>query len=58
MCKSICEAILGVILVVFALVPALWTAAFSKWVVLIVGVVLLIHSFTCKKCFASMPKRR
>ena len=58
MCKSICEAILAVILVVFSLVPALWTAAFSRWVILIVGIVLLIHSFACKKCFASMPKRR
>ena len=49
MCKSWCEAILAVIIIVFGL----WNIPiYSKWVVVIAGIVLLIHSFTCKKCFA------
>ncbi len=49
MCKSICEAILAVILLIFAL----WQTAYSQWIIIIVAVILLIHSFTCKRCFVS-----
>ena len=53
MCKSWCELIVAIVVIVFAL----WdTMAYSKWIVVIAGVVLLIHSFTCKKCFAGMGK--
>ncbi len=49
MCKSWCELIVAIVVIVFAL----WdTMAYSKWIVVIAGVVLLIHSFMCKKCFA------
>ena len=61
MCKSWCEAILAVILIVVSL----WQLAVSSWagigmwIVLIVGIVLLAHSFTCKVCFNdSMVKRK
>ena len=60
MCKSWCEAIIAVVVIVFAL----WQTAYSQWIVVIAGVVLLIHSFTCKKCFSghsmamSAKKRR
>ncbi len=47
MCKSWCEAILAIVVIVFAL----WQTAYSQWVLVIAGVVLLIHSFTCKSCF-------
>ena len=47
MCKSWCELIIAVLVIVFAL----WATTYSKWVLVIAGVVLLIHSFTCKKCF-------
>ena len=48
MCRSWCEAIIAIVVIVFAL----WdTWAGAKWVLLIAGIVLLIHSFTCKKCF-------
>ena len=59
MCKSICEAILAVILIVVALWQIVaQQAMYAAWIVLIVGVVLLIHSFTCKKCFhGSMPMK-
>lgn len=56
MCKSICEAILAIVLIVFAL----WETAASKWIILIAAVILLIHSFTCKKCFVGpmMPQAK
>lgn len=48
MCKSWCEAIIAIIVIIFAL----WDSwMYSKWIVIIAGIVLLIHSFTCKKCF-------
>ena len=56
MCKSICEAVWAVILLVFALFFWGWT--YTKWVVVIVAIILLIHSFTCKKCFVGhMPAK-
>lgn len=56
MCKSICEAILAVIILVFAL----WQTAYSNWIIIIAAVILLIHSFTCKKCFVrgEMPAEK
>ena len=48
MCKSWCEALIALVVIIFVL----WETTYSKWILLIAGVVLLIHSFTCKKCFA------
>ncbi len=48
MCKSYCEAILAIVLIVFAL----WETTYSKWIIILVAIGLLIHSFTCKSCFA------
>ena len=49
MCKSWCEFIIALIVIIFGL----WdTWMYSKWIVVIAGIALLIHSFTCKKCFA------
>ena len=50
MCKSWCELIIALIVIIFAL----WETTYSKWIVVIAGIVLLIHSFTCKKCFLGM----
>ena len=50
MCKSWCEAILGIVILIFAFVET----SYSKWIIVIAAVVLLIHSFTCKKCFGGM----
>jgi len=54
---SWCEAILAVITIVFALV---WVPA-SKWILFAVGVILLIHSISCKycktMCFKESPKK-
>lgn len=48
MCRSWCEAILALVILVFAL----WdTWIYSKWIVVIAAIVMIIHSFTCKKCF-------
>ena len=65
MCKSWCEAILAVIIIVFALWDSVYFQ-FGKWLLVIAGIVLLIHSFMCKKCFGGgmmmkesmAPKRR
>jgi len=43
---SICEVIIGVLVIVFAL----WLTQYSKWILLILGVALIIHSFACKGC--------
>ncbi len=51
MCKSWCELIIAVVVIVFAV----WESVYSfvgKWILLIAGIVLLIHSFMCKKCFS------
>ncbi len=62
MIKSMCEFILAVI----AIVIGIWQLTvnnwngISAWVLLVIGVVLLIHCFICKKCFGKkmdMPKR-
>lgn len=43
---SICGAVIGLI----AIVIALWQPAVSKWVLLAFGVILIVHSFMCKRC--------
>lgn len=48
MCKSWCEFFIALVVIVFAL----WQTNYSQWILVIAGVVLLIHSFTCKTCFA------
>lgn len=50
MCKSWCDFILAVIILVFSFV----TWAYSKWIIVIAAILLLIHSFGCKKCFVGM----
>ncbi len=55
MCKSWCEAILAIVILVFSL----WNSwAYSQGVVIIAAIVLLVHSFTCKQCFAGDMKRK
>ncbi len=67
MCKSWCELIVAIVVIVFG-----WPGLidfYNGWILVAAGVVLAIHSFTCKKCFPhssmmamkemkSMPKRR
>ena len=50
MCKSWCELILGAVIIIFAL----WEVSYSRWVIIIAAAILIIHSFTCKKCFNKM----
>lgn len=56
MCKSWCELIIAIVVIVFAL----WQTTYSMWIVVIAGIILAIHSFTCKKCFVggSMKQAR
>ena len=61
MVKSMCELVLAIIAIVvglWQLVQANWGGV-SSWVLLVIGIVLLFHSFMCKRCFAmsDMPKR-
>lgn len=53
MCKSWCELIVALVVIVFSL----WQTVASKWIILIAGIVLLIHSFTCKVCFIEPQKK-
>ena len=48
MCKSVCEIVLAVVLVVMGLLPL--TASIHKWALVVIGIVLLVHAFCCKKC--------
>ena len=47
-----CEAVIAVIILLFAYWPTLFgvSAMTSKWIVVIAAIVLLIHSFVCKRC--------
>ena len=51
MCKSWCEAILAVIILVFTYGIGAGWGDWSTWIVYIAALVLLVHSFNCKKCF-------
>ncbi|MBS3071529.1 hypothetical protein J4408_00905 [Candidatus Pacearchaeota archaeon] len=45
---SWCEVILGILVIVFAFWPG---GNVSQWLIVAAGIILIIHSFTCKKCF-------
>ena len=49
MCKSWCEFIIAVIVIVFTFwqIPGV-----SQWIVGLAAVGLILHSMTCKSCFA------
>ncbi|MBS3076853.1 hypothetical protein J4233_01140 [Candidatus Pacearchaeota archaeon] len=49
MCKSWCELVIGLVIALVALFA--WNTTYSKWVIVIAAIALIIHSFTCKKCF-------
>ena len=51
MCKSICEAILALVIVIVALIQIQTPQPWGLWVIVIAGLVSLVHSFTCKSCF-------
>jgi hypothetical protein len=53
MCKSWCELIIALVILVVAMWPALLGASISNWVIIVAAIVLAIHSFTCKSCFNS-----
>jgi len=46
MCKSWCELLIGILIVVFAI----WETAYSQWVLVVLGIILIGHSFMCKTC--------
>lgn len=49
-CKVV-EAVLSLIIILFAVWPnLLGDATYSKWVIIIAALLMLIHSFTCKNC--------
>lgn len=54
MCKSWCEAVLGIIILIFAF----WQTTYSKWVIVVAAAIMVLHSFSCKKCFGrEMPMK-
>lgn len=51
MCKSICEAILALVIVIVGLVQMQSPQPWGLWVIVIAGLVSLVHSFSCESCF-------
>lgn len=46
-----CEAILAVLIIIFALWPTqIFSATVSMWIVVVSAALLLIHAFFCRKC--------
>ena len=56
MCKSICEAVLALVIVVVGLIQMQNPSSWGLWVIVIAGVMSLIHSFACKNCYGEMAK--
>lgn len=48
MCIKICEIVLAAVLLLFGILNI--SAELNKWVLIVVGVILLVHSFACKNC--------
>lgn len=53
MCKSICEAILALVVIIVALVQIQNPQPWALWVIVIAGFVSLIHSFSCSSCYGN-----
>lgn len=45
---SICEVIIGALILLFAL----WGTPLSKWAVVTLAVILIAHAFNCRVCCA------
>lgn len=41
-----CELVIAIVILVFAF----WMTAWSKWIIVIAAIVLLLHSFLCRSC--------
>ena len=49
MCKW-CELVIAIVILVFAL----WETTYSKWIIVVAAIALLIHSFIkCKYCYCT-----
>ncbi|MFH1308001.1 MAG: hypothetical protein ABIH72_04070 [archaeon] len=47
MCNyKVIEIVLGLVVLVFAL----WETTYSKWLIVIAGVLLILHALICKEC--------
>ncbi len=58
MCKSICEAILALVIIIVGLIQMQNPQSWALWVIVIAGIVSLVHSFTCKSCFGEKSSRK
>tara|TARA_Y100000310_G_C20646742_1_gene797086 strand:+ start:1067 stop:1270 length:204 start_codon:yes stop_codon:yes gene_type:complete len=50
------DTVLAIIIIVFAW-PGLISWAYSAWVVVVAGALLLIHAWVCKSCVACTPEQ-
>jgi len=50
------ETILGVVILIVTLWPALLGNSVSMWIVIITAVLLILHAWTCKNCAYMMPR--
>lgn len=54
-CNKWWGILLGLVIVVFTL----WTpVAWTKWLVIVAGVIVLFHAFKCDTCSTEMPKAK
>ena len=54
-CKGV-QGILSAVIIILALWPNIIGAVASKWVIVVAGALILIHSFGCKACGECMPE--
>ena len=51
-----CNKIVGIILAILLIVFAFWETVASKWIIAVIGILLLIHAFVCKSCGHGMTE--
>ena len=56
------QTILGLLILLVVIWPGIFSAVVNKWILIVVAILLVLHSFCCKSCgvhkHAEMPKKR
>jgi general stress protein CsbA len=47
----------GAILAALVIIFSFWTTTVSKWIIVIIGVIWLVHSLTCTSCQGTKTKK-
>jgi hypothetical protein len=46
-----------IIVAIVVLVFAFWQTAYSKWILVIAAIALILHALICKNCAGCMPEK-